>query len=65
MSEHEKRLIGMEERLMHQERLLEDLNEVVTAQADTLERLAREITRLREQLAKGSTPDVDEPPPHY
>ena len=65
MSEHEERQIDFEMRLMHQEKLLEQLNEVVTTQAGDIQRLQREIKRLKEQVMQGPTEDVDEPPPHY
>lgn len=65
MSEHEDRLISLEERLMHQERLLERLDEVVTAQQGVIEKLTRDLARLTEQISEGPGEDVDEPPPHY
>ena len=65
MSEHDERLIDLESRLMHQEKLYEQLNEVVTEQADMIARLQRELARLKEQLLQGPTEDVNEPPPHY
>lgn len=65
VSEHDDRLMGLEERLMHQERLLETLDEVVTAQQGVIETLTRELARLTEQIADGPSEDVDEPPPHY
>ena len=65
MRENDERLIDLEERLMHQDKLLEQLNEIVTAQQGEIESLRRELVRLREQLAQGATEDVDEPPPHY
>ncbi len=65
MSEHDERLIDLEMRLMHQEKLLEQLDEVVTDQHKLIERLQREIARLKEQVLQGPSEDVDEPPPHY
>jgi SlyX protein len=59
------KLIDLESRLMHQEKLLEQLDEVVTAQQDQLDRLRREVARLREEALHGSGEDVNEPPPHY
>ena len=65
MSEHEERMIDLEMRLMHQEKLLEQLNEIVRDQHAQLEGLARVITHLKEQVLGGPTEDVNEPPPHY
>lgn len=65
MRGNDERLTALEERLMHQERLLEELNDIVTTQQSTIEKLQREIARLKDQLAEGPTEDVDEPPPHY
>ncbi|MDJ0522047.1 MAG: SlyX family protein [Planctomycetota bacterium] len=61
----QERLIDLESRLMHQEKLYEQLNEVVTEQAALIERLQREINRLKEQILAGPNEDVNEPPPHY
>ena len=52
-------------RLMHQEKLLEQLNEIVTAQQGQLEALRREIKRLKDEMSQGNAEDVNEPPPHY
>ncbi len=65
MSDMQERLIDLESRLMHQEKLYEQLNEVVTEQAALIERLQREINRLKEQILAGPNEDVNEPPPHY
>ena len=51
---------------MQQEKLTEDLNQVVIEQRRAIEQLTSEITALREQIL--SDPDgtlKDEPPPHY
>lgn len=65
MRGNDQRLNALEERLMHQDRLLEELNEIVTTQQAQIEQLRREIARLKDQLAQAGTDDVDEPPPHY
>lgn len=66
----EDRIIELEIRLAHHEVLLGDLNEVIVRQARELDRLARELALLREQVkaqaelnlaARGEEP----PPPHY
>ena len=61
----DERQTDFEMRLMHQEKLLEQLNEIVTEQQTQLERLRREVARLKDQLAQGTSEDVNEPPPHY
>jgi len=63
----ETRLIEIESRHMHQEHLLEELNQVVVAQRETIERLERALQQLRADLARGAPSEgpADEPPPHY
>lgn len=58
-------LIALQERLMHQERLLEALNEVVTGQQDALDRLRRDMSSMRQQLDSQGEQAADEAPPHY
>ncbi len=65
MSKDEERLIELETRLMHQEKLLEQLNEAVTSQHRQIERLSRALARLEEDVLGGNVEDVNEPPPHY
>lgn len=65
MADVGERLIELEMRLMHQENLLEQLNEVVTEQATQIDLLRRELARLREQALQGPSEDVNEAPPHY
>ncbi len=60
-----EKLIDFEMRLMHQEKLLEQLNEVVIEQQGTIQRLHKEVDRLKEQALAGPNEDVNEPPPHY
>lgn len=50
---------------MYQDRLLTQLNEIVTAQQETIERLLRRLDRLEARLAESPREDVNEPPPHY
>ena len=63
----EERLVELESRDMHHENLLEKLNAVVIEQQATIERLRREVERLRAQFAQAGESDAtaDEPPPHY
>ena len=67
MSNLEARLVDLEIRYTHQERLIQELNDVLVDQSRALERLAAEVVSLRarpESLGDGEEPG-DEPPPHY
>ncbi len=58
--------MDLELRFMQQERLTEELNQVVVEQQRALDRLALEMRTLREQLLAGAEPMLkDERPPHY
>ncbi len=66
----EDRLNELEIRFTHQERTIEELNDIVSRQELLLERMERELLQLREQmkillpsLSRGE--DEEEPPPHY
>ena len=66
----EERITELELRFMHQEQTINDLNETVCRQELAIERLERELGRMREQFLTLSpsinrTPDEEEPPPHY
>ena len=63
----ETRLIELESRHMHQEHLLGELNQVVIGQRKQIERLERELQRLRAEMAGGQASEDagDQPPPHY
>lgn len=66
----EDRLTELEIRLTHQERTLDELNEIVCRQEIMLERMGREILQLREQIkillpSLSMEQDEEEPPPHY
>ncbi len=63
----EERLVELESRSMHQERLIDDLNGIVIEQRKQLDRLQRELARLKEQVRNPSADDGqhDETPPHY
>ncbi len=63
-----ERIEELEIRSAFQEDLLRDLDEVMRAQADQIDRLQRELISLREQLTQegeGSNAIEDEKPPHY
>ena len=61
------RIDALETRIMHQDRILEDLNETITAQWRQIDRLARQIAGLIERTRESGMPSggVEPPPPHY
>ncbi|MXN66166.1 hypothetical protein GR183_14720 [Stappia sp. GBMRC 2046] len=65
----ETRLTDLEAQLAHNARTVDELNEVVTAQADLIDRLTRKVQELTEKL--DDIGDLVEPghvigkPPHY
>lgn len=66
----EERLIELEVRLAFQERMIEDLSEVVAEQAKSLEKLTAILSRQGDRLLSleqggGASPQDERPPPHY
>ena len=66
----ESRVTDLEIQLTHQERTLDELNEVVTDQQRLIRKMERELVQVREQLvlvapSMVKAPDEEEPPPHY
>ena len=66
----QERLAELETRIAFQERTIQELNEVVTRQQDEIDRLAREVERLKVQLltlapSLVESRDEETPPPHY
>lgn len=62
------RIDGLEMRMAEQERVIEDLDAIVTAQWTAIGGLQRRLDLLIERLAdaEGRLPDApDAPPPHY
>jgi SlyX protein len=63
------RLEALEIRLVHQERMLEDLNSTITTQWKEIERLTRMLARLEDQMQEirdsGASGGAEPPPPHY
>ena len=62
--------VDFEATLMFQQKLLDELNEVVLRQQAELDRLRGEVSRLREEVQRaveiaGSELPPDEKPPHY
>jgi SlyX protein len=63
--ELEKRIIDLELRFMRQERLVDDLNDVIVEQRREIDRLLAEVKALREQILAGVEAVTNERPPHY
>jgi len=66
----EQRLTDMEMLIMHQGHVIEQLNEVVTAQQNSIDRLIMDVKSIKEHLqglqASNLRPlSEEEPPPHY
>jgi SlyX protein len=66
----ERRLIDLETRLAHHERMAEELSAVVFEQGRAIDLLTAQVRRLKERigmLEAGSerSPQDDRPPPHY
>ncbi|MCW5689480.1 MAG: SlyX family protein [Pseudolabrys sp.] len=62
------RLVALEIERAHQERVIEDLNEAVTAQWKLIEQLKREVERLADQVREAAVAapgEAEPPPPHY
>ena len=62
-----RQVIVLEERLAFQQHLLDQLNAVVLEQRGEIDRLARELTSLRDSIADLSAGEnlPYEKPPHY
>ncbi|HEC13371.1 MAG TPA: SlyX family protein [Acidiferrobacteraceae bacterium] len=63
------RLTELETRIAFQDGTLQTLNDVVTRQQDEIDRLARALGVLKEEMgqlvARAATSVADELPPHY
>jgi len=67
LSDAPLRLDALEMRIAHQDRVIGELNDVVTAQWRKIDLLERQIARLTEEWRNiGAQRDAPEPPPpHY
>ncbi|MEM7247299.1 MAG: SlyX family protein [Acidobacteriota bacterium] len=65
----DSRLVDLEIKLTHQERLVATLNDIVTKQQDVIDALTQRLERVEGQLLdKGgdrADPASEPPPPHY
>lgn len=64
------RLDALEIRITHQDQMIEDLNETITAQWKEIDRLKREIERMSDRIASaeasiGPEGGEEPPPPHW
>ena len=63
------RMTGIEERLAHLARSVEDLSDVVARQEREISALSRRVARLMEReaerQAEAQVPLADRPPPHW
>ena len=67
MTDHSQRLDELETRLAHQEKIIGELNEVITMQWRKFADLERHMLRLTEEMQSIDTAgnSIDRPPPHY
>ncbi|QDS91954.1 hypothetical protein FF011L_06900 [Roseimaritima multifibrata] len=71
MSDLDLRITELEMQLAHQQRISEQLNEVLTTQSMEVIKLTRVVQRLENQFRelretpRGETDMLDEKPPHY
>ena len=61
------RLTDVEARLAHHERMISELNDVITTQWRKIDQLERHLSRIREELQtiEPQRSTVEPPPPHY
>lgn len=65
-----ERLVALETRLAHHESMAEDISDLLSRQAKTIDALAAQIRILQDRLAETAegwqrSPQDDRPPPHY
>lgn len=66
----EARVVELEIRLAHFERMAEDLSTVIAGQGRAIDLMSHQLRRLTERLREAETgwersPQDDRPPPHY
>ena len=64
------RIVALEVRVAHQDRVIEDLNALVTEQWKQIDALAKQVERMTDRLQRveensPSSDAPDPPPPHY
>lgn len=65
MSELHERLTDLEVRYSHQERVVEQLSDLVREQQDTIDALVKQLRRLSESAEANEAAPPHEKPPHY
>lgn len=60
-----QRIVELEIRASYQEKLIDQLDEVVRELATRLERLERELVQLKESVEPPDVGPANDPPPHY
>ena len=67
MDSLEERLMNIEILIANQEKMLEELNQVIISQADAIDFLKKQNTSLMGSLEQGEIKSLSEeaPPPHY
>ncbi len=68
--ELQQRLIALESRITHHERMAEELSDVLSEQQRTIDLLTAQVRRLTARLQDmaadwSPSPQDDRPPPHY
>ena len=65
--DNDARLEDLEMRVAHQDRMIAELNEVITAQWRKLDGLAAQVLQLREEFQNSQVAreGPEPPPPHY
>jgi SlyX protein len=66
----DRKITDLEIRFMHQERTIQELNDIVCRQELAIERLERDMKQLQEQMKQlvpslTRTAEEEEAPPHY
>jgi len=66
----DQRLIALESRLSHHERMAEEMSDMVARQGRQIDSLVAQVRLLKERLADATaewskSPQDDKPPPHY
>jgi len=71
LTDMDKRLVALEIRLTHHERMAEEMSDVLAEQQSTIDRLTAQVRRLTERMRDmtaadwSPSPQDDRPPPHY
>jgi len=69
-AETASRIVALEVRVAHQDRVIEDLNALVTDQWKQIDALAKQVERMTDRLQRveenaPSSDAPEPPPPHY